>query len=106
MKPALKILQLVNRIPYPLRDGGSIGIHYYTEGFLQAGVTLSMLAMNTSRHWVATRELPPLYQQLHHFEAIDVDNRIKPLDSFLNLFRGTSYTVSYTHLTLPTICSV
>jgi polysaccharide biosynthesis protein PslH len=93
MKPALKILQLVNRIPYPLRDGGSIGIHYYTEGFLQAGVALSMLAMNTSRHWVATTGLPPLYQQLKHFEAIDVDNRIKPLDAFLNLFRNSSYNI-------------
>ena len=93
MKPALKILQLVNRIPYPLNDGGSIGIHYYTEGFLQAGADLSMLAMNTSRHRVDTATLPALYHKLRHFEAIDVDNRIKPLDAFLNLFRGSSYNI-------------
>jgi glycosyltransferase involved in cell wall biosynthesis len=93
MKPALKILQLVNRIPYPLHDGGSIGIHYYTEGFLEAGADLSMLAMNTSRHWVDTATLPPLYKKLRHFEAIEVDNRIKPLDAFINLFRHTSYNI-------------
>lgn len=89
----MKILQLVNRIPYPLNDGGSIGIHYYTEGFLQAGVSLSMLAMNTTRHWVDTAKLPPLYDKIEHFEAIKVDNRIKPLDAFLNLFKGTSYNI-------------
>ncbi len=93
MKPALKILQLVNRIPYPLHDGGSIGIHYYTEGFLQAGVALSMLAMNTTRHWVDISTLPPLYRQLQHFEAVEVDNRIKPLAAFINLFKGTSYNI-------------
>lgn len=93
MKPGLKILQLVNRIPYPLNDGGSIGIHYYTDGFLQAGVSLSMLAMNTTRHWVDTATLPPLYRQLEHFEAVRVDNRIKPLDAFLNLFGNSSYNI-------------
>lgn len=93
MKPALKILQLVNRIPYPLHDGGSIGIHYYTEGFIQAGVDLSMLAMNTTRHWVDTGKLPPLYGKLRHFEAIEVDNRIKPRDAFLNLFGSSSYNI-------------
>ncbi|WP_118973441.1 glycosyltransferase family 4 protein [Taibaiella koreensis] len=89
----MKILQLVNRIPYPLNDGGSIGIHYYTEGFLQAGVSLSMLAMNTTRHWVDTAALPPLYGELDHFEAIKVDNHIKPLDALLNLFKDTSYNI-------------
>ncbi|WP_118950700.1 glycosyltransferase family 4 protein [Taibaiella helva] len=89
----MKILQLVNRVPYPLNDGGSIGIHYYTEGFLQAGVSLSMLAMNTTRHWVDVAQLPSLYKQLAHFEAIKVDNRIKPLYAFLNLFKGTSYNI-------------
>lgn len=89
----MKILQLVNRVPYPLHDGGSLAIHCYTEGFLQAGVALSMLAMNTTRHWVDTDKLPPIYQRLEHFETVAVDNRIKSLDAFLNLFKGTSYNI-------------
>jgi len=89
----MKILQLVNRIPYPLRDGGSIGIHYYTEGFLQAGVSLSMLAMNTRRHWVDPASLPLLYRSLQHFETVEVDNRIRPLAAFVNLFGSSSYNI-------------
>jgi polysaccharide biosynthesis protein PslH len=89
----MNILQLVNRIPFPLNDGGNIGVHYYTEGFLKAGVSLSMLAMNTSRHWVKSDTLPPLYQQLKHFKVVEVDNRVKAVDAFLNLFKGTSYNI-------------
>lgn len=89
----MKILQLVNRIPYPLNDGGSLGIHYYTQGFIDAGVSLSMLAMNTTRHWVETENLPPLYQQLDHFITVKVDNRIKPGPALLNLFGRSSYNI-------------
>ena len=89
----MRILQLVNRIPYPLNDGGNIGVHYYTEGFLKAGVDLSMLAMNTTRHWIDTEQLPALYSELAYFKAIEVDNRVKPLDAFLNLFKNSSYNI-------------
>ncbi|PSK94755.1 glycosyltransferase family 4 protein [Taibaiella chishuiensis] len=89
----MKILQLVNRIPYPLNDGGSLGIHYYTQGFIDAGVRLSMLAMNTTRHWVEEQNLPPLYRQLEHFVTVKVDNRVKPLPALLNLFGSSSYNI-------------
>jgi glycosyltransferase involved in cell wall biosynthesis len=89
----MKILQLTNRIPFPLNDGGNLAVHAITEGFLQAGVSLSMLAMNTTRHWVDINTLPPLYQQIQHFKSIKVDNRIKPLDALLSLFKGSSYNI-------------
>ena len=88
---ALRILQLTNRIPYPFNDGGSIGIHYYIEGYLKAGAELSLLAMNTTRHWVNPEKLPPLYRQLGHFETVRVDNRLKPLPALISLIRGGSY---------------
>jgi glycosyltransferase involved in cell wall biosynthesis len=90
----MRILQVTNRIPFPLNDGGNIGVHYYTEGFLNAGVQLSLLAMNTTRHWVDISKLPPLYNRLHRFETVTVDNRIKPLDAFVNLFQTSSYNIN------------
>jgi glycosyltransferase involved in cell wall biosynthesis len=89
----MKILQLSNRIPFPLNDGGNIGVNYYTEGFLQAGVELSFLAMNTTRHWVDIANLPSLYSRLNHFETVKVDNNIKAWTAFLNLFKGSSYNI-------------
>jgi len=90
----MKILQLTNRIPFPLNDGGNIGVHYYTQGYLDADVRLSMLAMNTTRHWTDITKLPPLYSRLQHFEVVAVDNRVKPLDAFFNLFSGKSYNIT------------
>lgn len=89
----MKILQLTNRIPFPLNDGGNLAVHAITEGFIQAGVSLSMLAMNTTRHWVDINTLPPLYKQIQHFRSVKVDNRVKPLDAFLNLFKNSSYNI-------------
>ncbi|MFT4060802.1 MAG: glycosyltransferase family 4 protein [Edaphocola sp.] len=89
----MKILQLNNRIPYPLNDGGNIGVHYYTQGYLDAGVQLSMLAMNTTRHWADVAALPPIYKRLQHFETVKVDNRIKPLAALANLFTQKSYNI-------------
>jgi glycosyltransferase involved in cell wall biosynthesis len=89
----MNILQLTNRIPFPLNDGGNLAVHAVTEGFLQAGVSLSMLAMNTTRHWVDINTLPALYKQMQHFRSVTVDNRVKPLDAFLNLFKGSSYNI-------------
>jgi glycosyltransferase involved in cell wall biosynthesis len=89
----MKILQVINRIPFPLNDGGNIGVHYYTEGFLKAGVELSMLAMNTSRHWVNTEQLPDLYRQLKHFVTVPIDNRVRILPALLNLFSSKSYNI-------------
>jgi len=91
--PPMKILQLVNRIPYPLHDGGNLAVHAITEGLLDAGAQLSMLAMNTTRHWVDTGSLPSLYKRLQHFETVTVDNRIRPLGAFFSLLKGSSYNV-------------
>lgn len=90
----MNILQLVNRVPYPLNDGGNLAVHFYTEGFLKAGVSLSMLAMNTTRHWVSTENLPGIFGRLNFFDTVKVDNRIRPLQALGNLFSRQSYNVS------------
>jgi len=90
----MKILQLVNRVPYPLNDGGNLAVHFYTEGFLNAGVSLSMLAMNTTKHWVSPEKLPDIFNRLSFFKTVKVDNRVRPLPAFLNLFSQKSYNIS------------
>ncbi|HLS70743.1 MAG TPA: glycosyltransferase family 4 protein [Chitinophagaceae bacterium] len=90
----MKILQIMNRIPYPLNDGGSLGIHYYMKGYLDAGVQLSVLAMNTSRDYVPINNLPPIYKKLDHFEVIDINTDIHWWAALKNiLFEKTSYNV-------------
>lgn len=91
----MRILQIMNRVPYPLNDGGSIGMHYYIEGYLNAGASLSVFAMNTSRDHVALEILPAIYEKLSHFKVIDVNTDIKVLGALNNmLFEKSSYNVN------------
>lgn len=85
---------LTNRIPYPLKDGGSLAMHYFIEGYLEAGVKLSLLSMQTTRHFVDLNKLPLVYGKLSWFKTIEVDNAIKPLDALLNLFSSKSYHIA------------
>lgn len=90
----MKILILTHRIPYPLRDGGALAMHQSIESYWQLGYEVSVLAMNTARHWVEPDSLPPLYQQLHALETVYVNNAINPIAAFFNLFSDKSYHVN------------
>ncbi|MEZ5047061.1 MAG: glycosyltransferase family 4 protein [Chitinophagaceae bacterium] len=90
----IKILILTPRIPFPLRDGGAIAMHQTIEALVQQGCEVSLLAMNTKRHWIDTSLLPPLYQQLAFFESAYINNSINPFSAFLNMFTDKSYNVS------------
>jgi glycosyltransferase involved in cell wall biosynthesis len=90
---ALHLLILLPRIPYPLRDGGAIAMNQTLEELVRRGCQVTVLAMNTARHFVEESDLPPLYQQLKRFETVFIDNTINPLSAFLNLFTGKSYNI-------------
>ncbi len=89
----MKILQIANKIPYPPKDGGAIGIHFFTEMFLQRGYEVHVLAMNPSRQYVQPEEIDEAYRKQVHFVSVTVDTGIKPLDALTNLFTEESYNV-------------
>ncbi len=88
---ALKILLLTHRIPFPLNDGGAMGVHYFIDGYLQQQVSLSVLSMNTTKHFVPEKKWPSLYNNLNFFKAVPIDNKVKLLGAFKNLFSTKSY---------------
>lgn len=89
----MKILQLTNRIPYPLHDGGNICINADMEGFLNSGVSLSLLSMNTTRHYVDPAALPPVFQRLKELIVVDIDNSINAWSALKSIGAGTSYNM-------------
>lgn len=91
---ALRILILTPRIPFPLHDGGAIAMNQTIQGYVNQGCKVSVLAMNTSRHYVDVNTLPEWYNQLQLFETVFVNNKINPLSAFFNLFTKQSYHVS------------
>lgn len=90
----MRILQLCKKFPYPLKDGESIAVTSLSKALHNAGAEICLLAMNTSKHFFDMNQTP---EELAHYQSIHtvpVDNRIKPMDAFLNLFSGSSYHVS------------
>ena len=89
----MKILQLCKKFPYPLKDGEAIAVTYLARAFAELGCEVTLCSMNTSKHWFDTTVLPPDFDHYASMETVYVDNRIRPLPAFFNLFTNKSYHV-------------
>jgi glycosyltransferase involved in cell wall biosynthesis len=81
--PAPRILILANRIPYPLHDGGALAMHAMLQGLADQGFDIHLLAMNTSRHFVDTAILPPIYGRIG-FSDVNINTDIRLLHVLKN----------------------
>jgi polysaccharide biosynthesis protein PslH len=90
----MKILQLCKKFPYPLKDGESIAVTYLSRALSELGCEVTLLAMNTSKHFVEIENLPKTFNHYKNIYTSFVDNRVKPLGAFLNLFSEQSYHIS------------
>lgn len=89
----LRILILLNRIPYPLNDGGAIGAYNFVKGYAEAGCKVTMLAMNTAKHFVDEETIKQVFSQYATGRTVYIDNRIKAFGAFKNLFKQESYII-------------
>jgi glycosyltransferase involved in cell wall biosynthesis len=89
----MRILQIVNRVPWPLKDGGALGYYNYIKGYHDAGCEVTVAALNTSKHFVKMDELPADVKRLADWRTSYINNRVKPVDAFLNLFSNKSYNI-------------
>lgn len=90
----MKILLLCKKFPYPLKDGESIAIHNLSTALAAQGCELSILAMNTSKHFFQGTDYPVEMQHFQKIETIEIDNRLKPTDAIKNLFSNDSYHIT------------
>jgi len=81
----MRILQLCNKFPYPLKDGAAIAITYLAKAFAGLGHEVTLLSMNTSKHWFDLSTLPNGYNHYEAIHTVFVDNRIRPIPALLNL---------------------
>jgi glycosyltransferase involved in cell wall biosynthesis len=91
---SMKILQLCNKVPYPEKDGGALGISVFTRELLRAGHSVKMLAMNTSKHYVDINSIPNEFKTSTSLETVDLDNAINPIKALITLLKGESYNIS------------
>jgi glycosyltransferase involved in cell wall biosynthesis len=90
----MKILQVCSKTPYPSKDGGSIAMNILTEGLIANGNQVTVLAINTPKHFIKDEEIDPAYRKKTAYRSVFIDTSIKPFAAFFNLFSSRSYNVS------------
>lgn len=90
----MKILQVCSKIPFPPKDGGSIAMDILTHGLINAGNTVDVLSVNTSKHFININDVDLNYRNKTNYRVVFIDTSIKPLDAFVNLFSNKSYNIS------------
>lgn len=93
LKVSMKILFLCKKFPYPLKDGESIAVSNLCRELKAMGCDLSLLSMNTSKHYSDPASLPADYNYFTSIHSVDLDNSIKPWKAIASIVSGESYHV-------------
>lgn len=90
----MKILQLCRKFPYPLKDGEAIAVTYLAKAYKSLGHELTLLSFNTIKTFFDTQQLPTSFDHYTSIHTVYLDNRVKPLAAFLDLFTTDSYFIT------------
>ncbi len=89
----MKILFLCKKFPYPLKDGESIAVSNLCRELRSMGADISLLCMNTSKHYSNPAAIPPEYNYFTAIHTVDLDNTIKPWKAIASMVSGESYHI-------------
>ncbi|BBE19151.1 glycosyltransferase [Aquipluma nitroreducens] len=81
----MRILQLMNKVPWPPKDGGAIACLNMTKGFSMLGHEVTVLSMNTSKHHIRIKDMPDDVKSKADFRLVEVPASINWLEATLNL---------------------
>jgi len=81
----MHILQLHNKVPYPPKDGGAIGVWNFTVEFAKQGHSVTLLTMNTKKHYCNYNNIPKEFTSAFKIIPVDVKVDINFFDAFKNL---------------------
>ncbi len=81
----MRILQLMNKVPWPPKDGGAIACLNMTKGFSMLGHEVTVLSMNTSKHHIRIKDMPADVRSKADFRLVEVPASISWLEATLNL---------------------
>jgi len=90
----MKLLQLCKKFPFPLKDGESIAVTFLSKALQQKGCDVTLLSMNTSKHYTDVDNLPSEFDHYSAIHTSEIDNKLKPIDALKNLFSSDSYHIS------------
>lgn len=90
----MKILQICNKAPYPANDGSSIAIYNLANGLIENNIDLTLLTINTKKHFKPDDQIPVDFKQKSNYKSIYKNTNPNALGAYINLFSSSSYFVS------------
>jgi len=89
----LRILQICPKTPFPPVDGGCIAANNITQGLLDAGHVVKVMALSTPKHPAHISLADAAYVGKTGFETCFVDTSVNPLEAVRHLLSNSSYNV-------------
>ena len=90
----MKILQVSNRVPWPLNEGGTIGIYNYTKAFSELGHDVSLYCLDGYKHNTPIKEATSELSKYAKLYIHSIDTDVNFDDALKHLLRNKSYNVS------------
>lgn len=80
----MRILQLMNKVPWPPKDGGAIACLNMTKGFSMLGNEVTVLSMNTSKHHIRMKDMPADIRSKADFRLVEVPATLNWVEAAFN----------------------
>jgi hypothetical protein len=90
----MRFLVLTKKFPYPPKDGESLLISNFYKSLKSHNHKIDILSFNTIKHYFKISELPENDNPYDNIWEIYLDNRVKLLPAFFNLFSIIPYNIS------------
>jgi len=82
--PVLRILQIANRIPFPLHDGGSLAVQAMMDLQEKIPSSIRLFAPNASRNHISVQNLPERFSQQYRLRTFDLNTALAPFSMAAN----------------------
>ena len=89
----MDILQICHKPPYPPTDGGSIAMNNITQGLLESGHHVKVMALETQKHPLRKDLIPDSYIEATGLETTFIDTSVKIPSALKSLLTHQSYQV-------------
>lgn len=90
----MRLLQITNKPPYPPNDGSSIAVYNMSCGLINNGVDLTLLCINTKKHFKADSEVDADFKYKSNYQSVYRNTDVTAIGATCNLFSNQSYFVS------------
>jgi glycosyltransferase involved in cell wall biosynthesis len=90
----MRILQVSNRVPWPLNEGGNIGIYNFTRAFCSLGHDVTIYCLDGLKHNTPVKEAQNELNKYAKTLIHPIDTDVKLGEALTHLITNKSYNVS------------